>query len=295
MIPVPCIVGPTGVGKTEIGIAVAEQLNLEIISADSRQIYKYMDVGTAKPKKNGFSRFHMIDIVTPDQTYSAGDYARDAQTIIEELERANKRSMVVGGSGLYIRALFEPLATLPKDSSVRAELKNELQANLYGKLVAIDPESATRIHPHDNQRTVRALEVYALTGIPLSSHLNRPSEPFLIPCYIGIDLPRSELYARIENRFDMMVRSGFLEEIKSLKALGYSRDLYAFNALGYRELFDFIEGNLPFEEAVRKAKQKTKEYAKRQLSWFRHLDGVTWIEYTDQDITAEKVVEFISE
>lgn len=295
MITIPCLVGPTGVGKTEIGIAVAKKLNLEIISADSRQIYRFMDIGTAKPPREAFSRIHMIDIVTPDQGYSAGDYARDARKLIEELQKAKKRCLVVGGCGLYIRALFKPFAEIPKDPKVREKLKTESQANLYAELLRIDPESAARIHAHDHQRTVRALEVYHITGTPFSSLLkNQPESPF-IPSYIGITMPRKELNIKIENRFDKMLSSGLLEEVKNLKSLGYTRDLFAFNALGYRELFDYIEGRLSFERAVKEAKQKTKEYAKRQLTWFRHLEGVKWLELQDREDTVQRVIELISD
>jgi tRNA dimethylallyltransferase len=291
---VPAIVGPTGIGKTEIAIAVAEQLDLDIVSADSRQIYKYMDIGTAKPEKTAFPRVHMTNLITPDQIYSAGDYARDARALIAELAKNNKRCLVVGGSGLYIRALFKPFADMPADPQLREKLKNESQLTLYKKLSTIDPEAAACIHPHDHQRTARALEVYELTGIPFSVQLKSQPKPAFTPVYIGLDMPRKDLYAKIENRFDSMLKAGFIEEVKNLKALGYTRDLYAFNALGYQELFDFVEERLSLAEAVQQAKQKTKEYAKRQLTWFRHTEGVSWIKLQDIEGTVREVIEIIN-
>lgn len=292
--PIPAIVGPTGSGKTEIGYAVCRKFDWELISADSRQIYTFMDIGTAKPPPDQVPKIHMIDIVEPDQVYSAGDFGRDAGKLIEKFGRTGRKCLLVGGSGLYLRALFNPFAELPGDPALRARLKNESQPVLYERLKTVDPETAGRLHPHDHQRTCRALEVYELTGITLAAHYRSQPQPLFKPVYIGLDLPRHELYRRIEKRFETMLETGLLDEVKNLKARGYTRDLYAFNALGYRQMFDFIEGRMEFDKAVREAKRKTKEYAKRQLTWFRHTEGVKWVESGNLEETVGKVIEIIN-
>ncbi len=300
MIKVPCIVGPTGVGKTEISVKMALKYKAEIISADSRQIYKYMDVGTDKPSQElqKLVKFHLIDIIPPDKVYSAGDYAREALRIIKRLHSQSKRFILVGGSGLYIKALFSPLfPDIGKDSELRDKLGKLPTHKLYQELKKIDPESSNRIHPHDRQRIIRALEVYEITGIPLSEQWKKKSRPKeeLLPFYIGLFLKRSLLYSRIYNRFDEMIRRGFIEEVKRLKGLGYSKELYAFNAVGYREIFEYLEGRVSLEKAIKEAKRRTKEYARRQLIWFKNQQGIRWIDCENREEAEGKIERLLAE
>lgn len=294
MIKVPCIVGPTGVGKTEISVKMALKYKTEIISADSRQIYKYMDIGTDKPSKElqKIVKFHLIDIITPDKIYSAGDYAREALGIIKKLYSKSKRFILVGGSGLYIKALFSPLfQDIGRDEKLRQRLEKLSTYKLYQKLKKIDPESFRRIHPNDRQRIIRALEVYEITGIPISVQWKKSNpEEELSPFYIGLTLRRSLLYSRIYDRFEEMIKKGFIEEVKRLKKLGYSKDLYAFNAVGYKEILEYLEGRVSLEKAIKEAKRRTKEYARRQLIWFRKQLGIRWIDCEDRK-EAEKKIE----
>lgn len=294
-LPILALVGPTGVGKTEVAVELAQQYNLEIISADSRQVYKYLDIGTAKPSKELRQRikFHMIDVVTPDVLYSAADYVRDARKVIEDLYRENKKFILVGGSGLYLKALFQPFFKAPKgDIELRAELAKKPLAELYDQLKAVDPESAKKIHSNDRQRIVRALELYLLTG-KTKSELAKQSntETKYQPFYIGLTLPRKVLYEKIDRRFDLMIEEGLIREVKSLIDRGYDEDLYAFNAIGYREIFGYLKKRISLELAIAMAKKKSRAYAKRQFTWFKHQPDITWLEYKDRQEVMKKIIE----
>lgn len=291
------MVGPTGVGKTRIGAEVAERLGWEIISADSRQIYKYMNIGTAKPDREMRRRvrFHLISIIRPDEEYSAGRYARDAGSLIERFSRQGKGFILVGGSGLYIRALFRPLFAEPKlPREGREALLGHSTPQLYERLFRLDPETARRLHPHDRQRIVRALEVLLASGRPLPELYQTHPPPRFTPYYIGLSLPRQELYRRIDERFDAMIRQGLIQEVRRLREMGYPRDLYAFNALGYQEIFDYLDGRLTLEAAVARAKVRTHEYARRQLTWFRKEPGVRWVDSSDPNRVVEEVLSLLA-
>lgn len=307
-IQIPALVGPTGIGKTEIAIELARRHKLEIISADSRQIYKYLDIGTDKPDKGLRQRvkFHMIDMVEPNQLYSAADFVRDVTTLIEDLIRQNKKFILVGGSGLYLKALFQPFFKAPKtDSELRAELTKKPLAELYQQLKEIDPESAQKIHANDRQRIIRALEIYLLTGKTKSELIKRPpphlppqvgedkgeGEIKYIPFYIGLFLPRKILYEKIEKRFDRMIEKGLVQEVKNLIDMGFDEELYAFNAIGYREIFGYLKNRISLNFAVMIAKKKSRAYAKRQLTWFKHQPGISWIEYKDKEEVIRKITE----
>ncbi len=278
------IVGPTGVGKTEVAFLLAQRNNLEIISADSRQIYKYMDIGTAKPTKEMRERvkFHLLDIIPPDEIFNAQEFAKRAIRIMDRLSKKGKRFIISGGSGLYIRAIFRPLAPIPKVSlRQRDRLKGRDLESLYLELKGVDPISAARIHPSDRQRIMRALEVFYQTKKPFSSFLEKKGkESRYQPFYVGLTLPREILHKRIEERFEWMLKEGFVKEASKLLAMGYDENLYAFNALGYKEMMQYLKGEITLEEAVARGKKKTKEYAKRQLTWFKREDCY-WIENTD--------------
>lgn len=274
------IVGPTGVGKTEVASLLAQRNRLHIISADSRQIYKYMDIGTAKPTKEMQKKvkFHLLDIIPPDKIFNAQEFAKMAIRIMDKLFQEGKKFIVVGGSGLYIRAIFQPLAPIPKVlPMLREELKKRDLASLYEELKRLDPISAQRISPHDKQRIVRALEVSHQTKRPFSSFWQKTEETRYEPFYVGLTLSREVLHKRIAARFERFLKEGFVEEVKRLLAMGYDENLYSFNALGYKEMMQYVKGEITLEEAVRIGVKKTKEYAKRQMTWFRKED-VHWIE-----------------
>jgi tRNA dimethylallyltransferase len=289
------LVGPTGIGKTDIAVELAQRYSLEIISADSRQIYKFLDIGTAKPSKELRKqiKFYMIDVVKPDVLYSAADFVRDVTKVIEDLSQQGKKFILVGGSGLYLKALFQPFFKVPKtDPELRAELAKKPLAELYGRLKEVDQESATKIHANDFQRIVRALEIYLLTG-KTKSEMMKQSNPDLkyIPFYVGLFMPRKLLYEKIEQRFDMMIEQGLVKEVKNLMDMGYDDELYAFNAIGYKEIFSYLKKRISLELAIMVAKKKSRAYAKRQFTWFKHQPGIIWIEYKDREEVIKKIVE----
>jgi len=284
---VPIVVGPTGVGKTEICLRVAKKSGAEIISADSRQIYRYMGIGTAKPTPEQLSRVphHMVDYVDPDEEFNAARYGRRASKIVSQLLAAGKLPLVVGGSGLYLRALLGAFFEGPgAHSDIRRGLVEEESregpGTLYHRLKHVDPQAASRIHPHDQVRTIRALEVHQFTGIPLS--LWQKSGPYHRPkfrwCKLGLYRHREDLYRRIEERVDMMMRQGLLQEVQSLLSRGYSADLPALATVGYQEMVAYLRGRLNFEQAVSLLKQNTRQYAKRQMTWFKKDGEILWFD-----------------
>jgi tRNA dimethylallyltransferase len=285
-IPVPLIVGPTAVGKTEVSILVAERLRAEIISADSRQVYRYMDIGTAKPSAEERRRVphHMIDIVDPDVDYNAGDYGREAGLAIEEVRGRGLVPLVVGGSGLYVRALVEGFCPGPRaDEGLRERLRKEAERDgtvrLHERLARVDPGAAAKIHPNDEQRLVRALEVYELTGRRLSDLQQKGREERAVTQMpVGLERKRSDLYRRIGERVRGMLLRGLVEEVRGLIARGYGAELNSMRALGYREIIRHLEGELSLEEAVALLVRNTKAFARRQMTWFRAMPDVEWIE-----------------
>ncbi|MCU0644451.1 MAG: tRNA (adenosine(37)-N6)-dimethylallyltransferase MiaA [bacterium] len=283
---VPIIVGPTAVGKTGLSLLFARRLeHVEIISADSRQVYRLMNIGTAKPTPQELSLVphHFIDIKNPDEYYSAGKFGREARQKIDELFRDNIQPLVVGGSGLYIRALVDGFFEKQiSDSLVKARLKQELNekgsAFLHERLRAIDPISAERLHPNDGHRIVRALEVYDLADVPLSSLQQQESQQANFePVFIGLNMEREKLYRIIEARVDRMIENGLVAEIEQLISLGYHSNLNAMQTVGYREVFDYFDSKYDFDEMIRLIKQRSRNYAKRQLTWFRKDTRIRWL------------------
>lgn len=269
------IVGPTGVGKTEIGYKIALTSGLSIVSCDARQVYRYMDIGTAKPDRSMRSRVphYMIDIVEPDQRYTAYDYARDGRQIIQKIERP----IIVGGSGFYLRALVEGLFPMPEIKlGLRQKLLLQDLDNLYKELLQVDRRTAQRLHPNDRVRIIRALEVYKETGVPISEWRKEKDPAEFKVDYIGVKVERKELYKRIEHRVDSMIARGLIEEVKFLLDR-YSGTLTTLSSIGYGEIVSHLEGNITLKDAVSLIKKNTKAYARRQLTWFRHLDGIRWI------------------
>jgi tRNA dimethylallyltransferase len=280
------IVGPTASGKSQVAMEMASRINAEIISADSMQIYKYMDIGTGKPDPEDRRRIthHLIDVVLPDETFSAAQYKEKARGITDELHKAGKNILIVGGTGLYIKAFLRGLFPSPEaDQSLRQELREK--ANRFGgvflwhKLKEVDPVSASRVHPNDTVRIIRALEVYRQTGIPLSQWQKRHAfgdSPYEV-IEIGLMRKREDIYRRIESRVDDMIRRGFEEEVGSLLNRGYGRHLKSMQGLGYKRMAEYVFGERDIGEAIRLIKKDTKAYAKRQLTWFGNDPEVRWV------------------
>jgi len=287
--PILIIAGPTAVGKTEASILLARERNAEIVSADSMQIYRGMDIGTAKPTpdQRKLVYHHLIDVVDPAQPYSVGDYLRDARTAIDAILSAGGTPIVVGGTGLYIRALMRGLFHgPPADLDLREKLlRKEAESGegtLYADLVRLDPEAAIKIHPNDLRRTVRALEVFTLRDRKLSSlqqehGFGERSHDFRL---VFLVRSRSELYPRIDDRVDRMIADGLEQEVKMLMLKGYSGDLISMQAIGYQHFIDYFNGRTGYDETVDLLKRDTKRFAKRQFTWFRREPDAKWVDVT---------------
>src|SRR5512143_107100 len=282
------IAGPTAVGKTEASILLAQELSAEIVSADSMQIYRGMDIGTAKPtrEQRRIVYHHMIDIVEPHQPYSVGDYLRDARSAIDGIVSAGGVPLVVGGTGLYIRALTRGLFHgPPADLALRERLLRrdaDEPGILYSDLVTVDPDAALKIHPNDLRRTVRALEVYYLRDRRMSEFqrehgFQEKSHSFRL---VFLARSRTELYPRIERRVDEMLENGLEAEVKSLMDRGYRPELPSLQGLGYKQFLEHLQGRISRDEAVTLLKRDTRRYAKRQFTWFRREPDTVWVDIT---------------
>ncbi|GIV06979.1 MAG: tRNA dimethylallyltransferase [Fimbriimonadales bacterium] len=299
MQPLIVIVGPTAVGKTEVGIRLAEQIGGEIISADSSAVYRGFDIGSAKPtpEEQRRVRFHLIDVAEPDEVFTAAQFRELALQAIAAIEARGKRALIVGGTGLYVRVLLHgfSLAPPPTDPEVRARWKAEVERigapALHERLQQIDPIAAARIHPNDAMRITRAFEVYEITGAPIS-HWQQRAQTELPALKIGLTMPRETLYQRIDRRVDAMIQQGMLQELQMLLQKGYNPEQPAFKGLGYRQLIGYIQGRVGWDEAVRLWKRDTRRFAKRQITWFRQEPGIQWLdasqgsEHTTQRIYA---------
>jgi tRNA dimethylallyltransferase len=295
------IAGPTAVGKTEASILLAKELRAEIVSADSMQIYRGMDIGTAKPteEQRKLVSHHMIDIVEPDHPYSVGDYLRDARMAIDSIIAAGSTPLVLGGTGLYIRALTRGLFHGPSaDLELRKQLlqreAEEEPGKLYGDLVKLDPDAANKIHPNDLRRTIRALEVYYLKDRTLSDFQRKHAfkeRPYRFKMFF-LFRSRSELYHRIEKRVDRMIADGLEAEVKTLMDRGYCPDLISMKGLGYQHFTALHLGRVSRDEAIALLKRDTKRFAKRQFTWFRREPQAIWLDITGL-LKAEEIVEFI--
>lgn len=279
------LLGPTGVGKTETSILLAKNLDTEIISADSMQIYKGMDIGTAKPsmEQRDAVKHHMIDIVEPSESYSVGRFIEDIKPIVEGLHSKGKVPLIVGGTGLYIKAMTRGLFSGPSaDWKLREELlsiEDDQEGSLYDYLKNIDPEAATKIMPADTRRIVRALEVSLKTKQGISSFQQKLTIPLPYEFIkIGLKRDRTELYRLIEKRVDKMIGEGLVEEVG--KILNKSPDRTPMQAIGYKEIAMHINGDISLDEAAILIKRNTKRYAKRQYTWFKKEEGIDWIDVT---------------
>ncbi len=281
------VIGPTAVGKTDIVISALEGMRAEIISADSRQIYRYMDIGTAKPGPEQIQKVvhHLVDCVDPDQPIDAARYAQMASKAIDDVSLRGKFPVVSGGSGMYVRALLEGFFDGPgADADVRQDLIEQEKAEgcgtLHHRLGRVDPDSARRIHPHDLFRTVRALEVFERTGIPLTRWHRDGRKQKLDRAFslVGLYRTRKELYRRIDQRVDEMIGRGLIEEVRGLVKRGYAETLASLSTVGYREMLAMLDGRISREDAVSLMKRNTRQYAKRQMTWFGRLEQVLWID-----------------
>jgi len=281
------IVGPTAVGKTALAIDLARRLDGEIVSADSRQIYRGMDIGTAKPtpEEQALVPHHLIDIVAPDEPYTLAQFQADAYAAINDGLARGKLPLLVGGTGLYVRAVVNGLRIprVPPNPELRAQLAAQDSLALYERLRELDPEAAVRIDPRNVRRTIRALEVCLTTGERFSE-LGRASPPPYRITQIGLTLSRSELYARIDARVDRMMADGLVSEVESLAAEGYSWSLPSMSGLGYREIGAFLRGQVSLDEAVANIKRNTRDFVRRQYAWFRPKDErIRWFASADVD------------
>jgi tRNA dimethylallyltransferase len=280
------IVGPTASGKTDLAIALAGTMGGEIVSADSRQIYKRLDIGTAKPTaaERRQTVFHLIDFIEPDEEYSCGQFGRDAEARIQSILDRVKIPIVCGGTGLYVQALYDPLHPLPRSTretkaKLTAALAGQGLGSLYKKLQEVDPEWARRVKPNDKQRIMRGLEIHELTGQALSRWLDKPRPRRRFhPRYFGIRLPRARLYERIDRRFDRMIADGLIDEIRGILKQGYSTDINALRTIGYREMIEYLSGDRSLAEGVDRAKKNTRNFAKRQMTWFGKMAGIQWLD-----------------
>jgi len=279
------ILGPTAAGKSRIALGLAERFNGEIISADSRQVYKLMDIGTAKPSATEQKRIkhHLIDLIYPDDIFDAARYRKEATEAIEDIVRRGKSIIVVGGTGLYIKVLIRGIFKGPKaDIKLREKLKKEAEVfgdtYLYKRLKEIDPPMAQKIHIHDMFRIIRALEVYQITGKPLSKFQqehNFCDNPYEV-LKIGIGNERESLYLKINKRVNEMIEDGLVDEVRALLKRGYGPGLKAMQTFGYKQICDYVLNGVNFDESVKLTKQDTRRYAKRQITWFKRDGEIAW-------------------
>lgn len=277
MIPIVTIEGPTASGKSALALELAHKLNTEIISADSRQVYQYLNIGTAKPREDELKdiKHHLIDIIKPNESYNAGLFRKDATRIIKELSKQGKIPVICGGTGLYIRSLIEGLfETVVEDKTIKDDLITECKIvgveSLYQQLMHCDKEAAEKINNNDKQRIIRALEVYKATGVPLSEHWKTQKlENEFTAFRICLVEERIVLYQRIDARVLLMIELGLVDEIKAVLNFGYTWEDPGFNSVGYKEFKPHINNEISLEDCVSLAQQHTRNYAKRQVTWYR--------------------------
>ncbi|MGG3798544.1 tRNA (adenosine(37)-N6)-dimethylallyltransferase MiaA [Metabacillus fastidiosus] len=295
------LIGPTAVGKTKLSIDLAHKLNAEIISGDSMQIYRRMDIGTAKittEEMEGIPH-HLIDIKDPDESFSVAEFQEIVRPLIDEIHARNKIPMIVGGTGLYIQSVVYDyqFADIPQDAAYRLEMEQFLEQNgvdlLHTKLQEVDPAAAERIHKNNSRRVIRALEIYHCTGLTMTEYIEKQEQEQLYNAsIIGLTMDRDVLYERINKRVDIMVEQGIVHEVKQLYDDGI-KDCQSIQAIGYKEFYDYFDGRVTLEEAVHNLKQNSRRYAKRQLTWFRNKMDVTWFEMTPPLQYEEKLNEIL--
>jgi tRNA dimethylallyltransferase len=293
------IIGPTAVGKTKISIELAKKFNGEIISGDSMQIYQGMDIGTAKIRQDEMEGIphYLIDIKQPEEDFSAAEFQRLVRERITEISSRKKLPIIVGGTGLYIQsAIFDyHFSEAPSDDTFRVELEKRAEAEgnvaIHAELALIDPTSAERIHPNNIRRVIRALEVFHCTGKTMTeTQLHQTPELVYETVLVGLTMDREMLYERINRRVDIMIEEGLIEEVQSLYDKGI-RDCQSVQAIGYKEMYAYLNGNATIDEAVLQLKQNSRRYAKRQLTWFRNKMDVSWFDMTNMKDIEKKITE----
>ncbi|AXN40657.1 tRNA (adenosine(37)-N6)-dimethylallyltransferase MiaA [Peribacillus butanolivorans] len=293
------IIGPTAVGKTKMSIELAKQFNGEIISGDSMQVYKGMDIGTAKIKREETEGIphYLLDIKEPDEPFSAAEFQERANACIEDIQNRGKLPIIVGGTGLYIQSVIYDyqFSEAPSDPSYRGMLEKQVKElgidPVFEQLQSVDPESANRIHPNNVRRVIRALEIFHCTGKTMSEQLDeQPTEMKYDTCIIGLTMDREKLYQRIDQRVDGMIEEGLIQEVQSFYEQGL-RDCQSIQAIGYKEIYDFIDERASLEEAIEALKQNSRRYAKRQLTWFRNKMDVIWFDMTKLEDFSKKIHE----
>lgn len=301
-IPVVAVVGPTASGKTSFAIEIAKKFDGEIVSLDSMQIYKYLDIGTAKPTRDELSAVphHMVGVIDPREPFSANDYAKQASKIISDIYCSGKLPVLCGGTGLYIEALLYRfnMSEASFDDKIRDALYKEVEEKgtlaLHERLRAVDPKSAGEIHPNNVKRVIRALEIYELTGKPKSEQITSDAECAYDTLIFGMDWERDVLYNRINARVDIMIEAGLVEEVRSLVDSGILMpSSQAYQAIGYKEIIEYFNGACSFDDAVENIKMHSRRYAKRQITWFKRTKNVMWLNPSDNG-AMEKAFESVS-
>ena len=288
-----CVIGPTASGKTKLAVHLAKAYDGEVVSCDSMQIYKHMDIGTAKPTPEEMEgvRHHLIDIIEPGEDFSVGKYVQLADACVQDILSRGRTVIIAGGTGLYVDSLisgrtFAPVPQTGKREALEARMREAGGEAMLEALRAVDPEAAQRLHPADEKRIIRALEVYEETGKTITQHNleTQAIPPRYRPVWLGLDYAdRAVLYRRIDLRVDLMLQAGLLDEIRALLAIGVSPDTTAMQAIGYKEFFGALDGSCTLEEAAELCKQRSRNYAKRQLTWFRRNPEIRWLRLTGQE------------
>lgn len=301
--PLLILTGPTAVGKTHLSIELAKRLNGSIISADSMQVYRYMDIGSAKimPEEMAGVRHYLIDVLKPEEEFHVARFQEMAKAALDEIYREGKLPIVVGGTGFYIQALLKDVdfSSDQGASSYRRELEEKARVEgpepLYQMLKEADPASAEAIHPNNIKRVIRALEYYHETGLKISDHNASQMEkesPYTF-AYFVLNDERSRLYQRIEQRVDQMMEQGLLEEVRALQAMGYHRGMVSMQGLGYKELLAYLDGECSLEEAIAVIKRDTRHFAKRQITWFKREKDVIWLNKQEFGCQEDAILEEI--
>ncbi|MGC9347006.1 MAG: tRNA (adenosine(37)-N6)-dimethylallyltransferase MiaA [Anaerolineae bacterium] len=304
LIPLVAVIGPTGVGKTALGVELAQTYDGEIVSVDSRQFYRYMDIGTAKPTpaELAAARHHLVDFADPDETVGLAQFLQLARAAIREIATRERLPILVGGTGQYFRALLRgwQVPNVPPDPELREELERAAENDpegLWDRLMALDPDAEAFIHPNNLRRVIRALEVTLKSGVPFSELRRRVPPPYHV-LKIGLTMDRDALYARVDARVDAMVAQGLVEEVKSLLERGYSWEIPAMSGLGYIQFRPYLEGEASLEDVIERIKLDTHDFIRRQYTWFRPTSpDVHWLDASDPDhVTKAKllVAEFLS-
>lgn len=296
------VAGPTASGKTRLAIEIAKRFNGEIVGADSMQIYKYMNIGTAKPTAEERTEVphHMIDFLEPDAPYSVAEYTEDAHKVIAEIASRGKLPVMCGGTGLYINSVVDDVTfgDFETDYALREELQKIAEAEgtqkLLDMLAEFDPESAKRLHPNNLRRIIRAIEFYKVTGTTISAHqkMTKERESRYEPIMLSIAWDRQELYDRINKRVDIMLDEGLFDEVRDMTERGYTKQLNSMQGIGYKEVMDCMNGLMTCEEAVELIKQSSRRYAKRQLTWFRRDARINWV---SAENAVEEAIKLVAE